>query len=357
MSLPGGEDGCFNYRIRQPLKAIEEHTESSTHIIDQKTDDMLALTKVLPEVDIMFMRPGSERGVEQIKNLGLPLKCKWVLDVDDNTDLISPYSQFYKEYGVREYRDGNKYVWKNGDNGFNILNNLNRVTYLKHGMINADLITCTTEKLAEWAGGFNKNVYVNDNSINFNHWWRLKNKTNKPLRILWHGSPSHYEDFYSIKEPLNKLMGEFDFEVLMLGSAYMGIFNEKHRKRVIVKPWVTFAAHSYRLMSLQADIGIIPLANLPFNQYKSAVKWYENSAIGMPSVVSNITPYREVVEDGVTAMAYNNPKDFYNKMKLLLTDAKLRQQIGNNAYKWVRKNKDQKIHAIKLLERLEDLCK
>lgn len=362
ISLPVDESACGFYRVRKPLEGLQKYTEHDTYIIDLQKDNMTDLMKVMPSVDVIYMRPGSEQGLMQIQSLfkdkiGHELKAKIVLDIDDNVDIISPYSQFYSNYGLKEYKHGDTFIWKDGEKGFSIQANLARMSYLKWGMKNADLITVTTDKLAEHALQYNDNVYVNDNTIDFNHWYRLNNKINKSLRVVWQGSPSHYEDWYAIKEPLNKLMEEFDFEMIMLGSQYQGIFDEKHRSRVKALPWVPFGAHSYRMMTLQADIGIIPLADLPFNWYKSSIKWYENAAMGVPSIVSNVLPYSNSIKHGKNAMAYNSEEEFYKGMKELLTNKGLRANIANSAYNYVKENKSLELESKKLGERLEELCK
>ena len=150
-------------------------------------------------------------------------------------------------------------------------------------------------------------------------------------------------------------MDEFDFDLYMLGSNYPGIFKSEHYKRIYTLPWVPFEAHSYRMMSLQPDIAIIPLANDAFNQFKSAIKWYEMSAFGVPSVVSNVGPYKEVVTDK-TALPYSNSTQFYESLKQLLTNKGKRLNIGNSAYQWVRENKSLEVESKKLQQKLKELC-
>ena len=361
ISLPVGQDGCSGYRIRKPLKGLQKYTNHDTYIIDLTKDNMTELMKAMPSVDVIFMRPGSEKGLMEIQRLfedkvGHKLKAKIVLDIDDNVDLISPYSQFYQSYGLEEYKHDGKYIWKNGESGFSLQSNLARMSYLKWGMKNADLITVTTNKLAEHALEYNKNVYVNDNSIDFNVWWKCNNKINEPLKVYWGGSPSHYADWYSIKEPLNKLMREHKFTLYMAGSQYKGVFDEDNLDKVIALPWVSFEAHSYRSMAMQADIGIIPLADEPFNHYKSCIKYYENSAMGLPSVVANVPPYSNEITNK-NAMIYSNGDEFYKGLKELITNKGLRANISNAAYNYVKKNHSLELESIKLGKRLEELCK
>lgn len=362
ISLPVGLDACSCYRVRKPLSGIERFTDHHTHIIDVSKDDSEELVKVFPLVDVVLMRPGAELGMKKIKDIFLnkikvPLKAKWVMDIDDNLDAISPLSQFYQSYGLVEANYLNKPLWRDGKNGFSIQNNLVRKTYLQWGLINADLVTVTTERLAEYIKkNYNSNVFVFDNTIDFDEWWRLNNKLNKPLKIVWQGSPSHYEDWFEIKEPLNKILREFKVELYMLGSNYLGIFDQDNRSKVKTLPWVSFDAHSYRMMSLQPDIAIVPLAKNKFNQYKSSIKWYEMSAMGVPSIVADVEPYSLSIKHKKTAIAYHNPQEFYEGLKLLIENKGLRKNIANNAYQWVFKNKDLKDESIKLSKRLEMLC-
>lgn len=362
VSLPVGLDACSSYRVRKPFLGIEKFTDHKTHIIDVSKDDSEELVKVFPLIDVVFMRPGAEQGMKKIKDIfvdqiKVPIKAKWIMDIDDNFDEISPLSQFYHDYGLEEANYMDKPLWKDGRDGFSIQKNLVRKTYLQWGMTNADLVTVTTERLAGYVReNYNKNVFVYDNSIDFDVWYRLNNKINKPLKIVWQGSPSHYEDWFEIKEPLNKILSEFNVELYMLGSNYMGIFDEENRGKIKTLPWVSFDAHSYRMMSLQPDIAIVPLANNKFNKFKSSIKWYEMSAMGVPSIVSNVEPYSLSIKHKKTAVAYQTPQEFYNGLKLLIENKGLRKNIANNAYQWVRKNKDLKDEVIKLSERLEKLC-
>lgn len=358
LSLPVGRDACSFYRIRKPFEALTQ-AGALAHVVDAHEDNMEEVVRALPFVDVLFMRPGSEVGLEKIKKVPefANLKAKIVIDIDDNYDEISPLSQFYQEYGLTEVTLNGKTMGNDGKSGFSIQNNLKRVTDLKWALKHADLVTVTTEKLAEHARKYNDSVYVHDNTIDFRHWWKLNNKLNTPLKVVWQGSPSHYEDWYAIKEPLNRLMKEFDFELYMLGSNYIGIFDESVRQRVHTLPWVPFEAHSYRMMSLQADLAIIPLDTQPFNQYKSSIKWYEMSAMAVPSVVSRVTPYAHSLIEGKTALGYSSPEEFYTACKTLLSNKGLRSNIGNAAYQWVRKHKDLHAEGKRLLETLEELCK
>ncbi len=351
LSLPVDDGGCGWYRIRQPFDMIHQYTDNDSYVIG-KDDDMMAVTEALAMADVIVYRQGGEVGIpplmsamsEYLKAKGQDpvLKAKWVLDIDDNVEIVSPYSQHYEEYGQEEYFDQNKnkWLWKDGEGNFNLTRNRNRLSSLLTAMKTADLVSVTTEKLAQYARKYNKNVAVLPNCVNLNRWWKLNLRPNEQLRVGWSGGISHYEDWYSIKEPLNKLMREFQFKLVMAGSNFEGVIDEDNKHLVEVHSWVPFLGHSYRMMCMALDFAIIPLANLPFNHYKSSIKWYEMSALGIPSVVSNVMPYNQDVLHDRTGLLYTNQREFYQSVKELILRQAVRHNMGMEARRWVENNRD-----------------
>lgn len=339
--MPCDQGGCGWYRIRQPFQKIRDNSDHEVHVVDPKTDPPLAVYEALKISDIIIIRQGGEKGMRQLKEKYPDIKGKWVMDIDDNIEMISPYSEHYSEYGTEEFYDKNSKIkiWEDKKT-INLAKNRLRVASLLKGMGEVDLVTVTTPKLAEYAEQYAKKVAIIPNSVDLKRWWKPNFKKNKQLRVGWSGGVSHYEDFYDIKEPLNELMEEYDFKLVMCGAHFEGIIDKKNRKNVEVQDWMPFKGHSYRMMMMNLDVALVPLADLPFNHYKSSIKWYEMSAMGVPSVVSNILPYSDDIEDGKTALGYNSPKQFKKALKTLLTKPNLRKKIGFNARKWVEKNRD-----------------
>lgn len=341
--MPVDAGGCGWYRIRQPMQMIKSHTEHDTHVVDMKDDDMNEVSRALLNTQIIVVRQGGEEGIRQLKQIPEYKHLKYVLDIDDNIEAISPYSEHYKEYGVQEFQDPDTglWVWKNGEQGFDLEHNRARVASFLKGLSEFDLVTVTTDELADYARQYNKNVAVTPNVVNLDAWWKLPFKPNEQLRVGWAGGVSHYEDWYTIKAPLNQLMRRYKFKLVSVGAHFPGIVDEDNRHLVEVLPWVPFEAHSYRMMCLNLDIFLIPLADLPFNRYKSSIKWYEASAMGVPAVVSNILPYSKDIADD-RALGYKTPLEFYQALELLLLAPQRREQLAANARAWVEANRSAK---------------
>ena len=356
LSLPVDDGGCGWYRVRQPFNMILKNTDHDAYVTD-KDDDGMEIFKALKVADIVVIRQGAEEGMRRLVEKYPEIRAKWVMDIDDNIEIISPYSEHYTKYGTKEYYDRHlkNWLWKDGVGAFDSKRNSIQVASLIEGMREVDMITATTERLADYASKYNKNVKVLPNCIDHSMWWNLNLRKNKQLRVGWSGGVSHYEDWYAIRKPLNELMKEYDFKLIMVGSHYAGLIDEDNKDRVEVHPWVPFKGHSYRMMCLGLDVAIVPLADLPFNKNKSPVKWFEMSAMGVPSIVSDVQPYKGVFMEGETALGYRTPRQFKKALKTLLTKPKLRKNIGYASRKWVEKNRDAKKCASMWIEAYQSL--
>lgn len=362
MSLPVDKGGCGWYRIRQPLNMINEFTKSEGHVIDKDVDDMIMVADGLSKSDILLVRQGGEIGLGKLKediqefgkqiNQDRTLHAKIVYDIDDNIEMISPYSEHYKGYGLKEFSHNGLKVWENEKSVFNLEANKKRVASLMKGLTEADLVTVTTEKLREYALEYNPNVAIAPNVIDLKKWWVLPTVKSKQLRVGWSGGMSHYEDWYSIKEPLNRALRKYRFTLVLVGSGFTGLIDEDLRDLVEIHPWVPFEAHSYHMMCMNLDLAIIPLADIPFNNYKSPIKYLEFSAMGVPCLVADVTPYKEVIHSmkKPRALGYRNEEEFAFKLEELLERPRLRREIGEIARLYVEENWSAEVWAQKFVD-------
>jgi glycosyltransferase involved in cell wall biosynthesis len=369
LSLPVDDGGCGNYRVKQPFEMINRFTDSDAHVISTDKDDMVEVMRAFAAADIIMCRPGSpvastkahmEETLAKASNefgLDLKLTAKWVTDIDDNVEIISPYSIHYAEYGISEFFDNNtgQWMWKDGERGFDVQRNVEKMVDHIQDLRDSDAVITSTPKLAEYASQYNDNVMINPNTINFERWWGLRNKPNRQMRVGWSGGLSHYEDWHSIKGPLNKLLRKYKFKLIMAGSNFPGIIDEDLRYLIEVHDWVPFKGHSYRMMCMNLDFAIIPLSNLPFNHYKSNVKWYEFAAMECPCVVANVEPYNTEIVDGKTGLLYDSSEMFEKAVESLLNGSFLKRHIAKNANKWVKSHRNSEMQAELFVRQLKSL--
>ncbi len=79
------------------------------------------------------------------------------------------------------------------------------------------------------------------------------------------------------------------------------------------------------------DINIAPLIDNPQRRSKSAIKYLEAAAVGVPTVAVRLEPYCDVIADGVTGFLAATPDEWVTALSVLLRDPALRLRIGDAA--------------------------
>ena len=235
----------------------------------------------------------------------------------------------------------------------------------------ADLITVSTEYLADEMRKYNDHVVVLPNSID-PAWGFGKNgpacKTEQgdgKVRIGWVGSKTHDEDLREVNQVLADILTERDdVEILYMGgypAVIMeplfeeGLIYRNKAKQLVVqsqeiadqkKIWLVKGVHvkDYydRLMSLGLHIGIAPLVDNAFNRSKSNLKYLEYTLAGIPTIASNVLPYSGTITDGVNGIIVK--KNRYDLWKRAIVDLveneKKRVALFKNAKKLLCKEYD-----------------
>lgn len=121
------------------------------------------------------------------------------------------------------------------------------------------------------------------------------------LVIGYMGSASHNSDLAMVAPALNTILkANPHVSVSLFGSiASQPAANLIEGKVTRLKP-VTgdYRAFKAKLAELAFDIGLAPLRDNAFNRAKTATKWVEYAEAGVPTLASNIPPYRSIVAAG-----------------------------------------------------------
>ena len=79
------------------------------------------------------------------------------------------------------------------------------------------------------------------------------------------------------------------------------------------------------------DINIAPLVDNPQRRSKSAIKYLEAAAVGVPTVAVRLEPYCDAITNGVTGFLAATPDEWVAALSVLLRDPALRLRIGDAA--------------------------
>lgn len=161
-------------------------------------------------------------------------------------------------------------------------------------------------------------------------------------RMFWQGSDTHGEDWLECVDAVDAVLNEReDVRLVILG--FMPPVLWKYVQRPAWKGKVEFLEFKdpetyFQLMKfVRAEVGLAPLKNTIFNQSKSELKFLEYTAMGIPTVASNIKPY-EIIEHGKTGFLALSPTEWYEAIMTCLDDKAKRIPIINEARKMVRED-------------------
>lgn len=349
LSIARDDTSCHHYRVLQPLVKLREHGLADCVIIDIHDDlgSEECYKKVLEADVVLIPRPSSEEWFDFVKAVRRAGKVM-VADYDDDPFNPSPYNPFYRFTGINEFEvvwpDGyREMLWKDGMKGpngevfFNIEANIHRRDMCRASFAKADLVTTTTPQLKEVFEKINPNTVILPNLIDFNLYPKGEMVPNSIPRIGWQGGVSHFQDLEMLLPIITEVSRKHDIDFAYFGDHRMGQMFEKvdgyHHE-----PWVPNNVYPYKLKLLNFDIGLAPLVDTPFNRCKSAIKYFEYSVVGTPTVASNIPPYSDVITHMVDGILVNSNEEWVEAIRMLLRDKNLRKKLAKKAYENVYEN-------------------
>lgn len=288
------EDGtaCGYYRIRLPFEELRKHGHNAQH--ERYAEAFDDSWPILVAQRLGF--PGFE-----IEWLKLFRKHAMVWETDDDLWSVDPVNKRAARVFTPDMLKG-----------------------LEFCVRSARLVTVTNDHLAERMGRFNPNIAVVPNMIDA-ALPKMQRVRRDNLTIGWAGGDSHARDLAKIIRPLHRIVRETDVHVHTIGQDFSKTLRlpaDRHRHT----GWELKLIKYYS--TLDFDIGLAPLEDTTFTRSKSYIKALEYGALGIPVIASDVGPYREYVEDGITGFLVRSESEWIDRMRLLIADPELRESMG-----------------------------
>jgi glycosyltransferase involved in cell wall biosynthesis len=209
-----------------------------------------------------------------------------------------------------------------------------------HAIVTADAVTASTSPLCDYLRNFNPHVWLLPNYLE-DTLWPLRTTADSasegPVTIGYMGGGSHMPDLAAIAPVLQKLAGEYNERIRFRfwgGAPPPGLAGMPNVEWTDLSlPYPELAAYFSEQI---CDLFIAPLQDNLFNRCKSAVKFLEYSALGVPGVYSQITPYQAMVVHGQNGFLAATRPEWETFLRQLIDSPALRSQLGAQAQKTVR---------------------
>ncbi len=291
------------YRVMNPLKKLgADITIGNT--VSASPESAMAMKK---RGDIWFSKIADNDGIDHIYGSHRDFTgAKLVIDLDDDPVLINE--------------------------GHPDIDAINKKMDMRLRMVKlADHLIVSTEEIAKNVRKYNPYVTVIPNAIDPNIWYRKNKKRNDgKIRIVWISSGSHFADLPVINPVMKAVLAKYpNVEFHFAGMTWDTHNEERFFHHVGSGNYKKFPKW---YADLGADIAIAPLKDTPFNRCKSNIKWMEAAMLEIPTVASDVLPYRDI-KHGKTGFLASSQDQFIKYLSLLIEDEKKRKEVGKAAKK------------------------
>jgi 2-polyprenyl-3-methyl-5-hydroxy-6-metoxy-1,4-benzoquinol methylase len=169
------------------------------------------------------------------------------------------------------------------------------------------------------------------------------------------GTHTHNVDFKECSPALVRGLEAFpQVRVMLVGHLDVGGEFARFEDRVErhpLMPWQDLP----RLLR-RVDINLAPLEpENPFTECKSSLKYFEAGLLGVPTVASDVEPYRQSIIHGENGYLCRTAEDWYQCISRLVQDAALRREMGLMARTDVLKNCTTRTASSHLREVLKEI--
>jgi len=256
--------------------------------------------------------PRQISSIRQIKK-----HSKLVVDVDDLWVL-------YKDHAL--YRSYKKINYK---------------YYAKELLRHADLVTTTTEYLAdEICQVTNAPIAILPNAIDPDQpQWKVDRKPSDRLRFGWVGGVHHFPDIAKVRHHFKRIAG-LDCEIYLAGyseqepvyeyytSVLSGDYKHPHVNKINAAD-----VHTYGSAYDYFDVAIAPLEDNRFNSCKSELKVIEAGFKGCAVIASAVKPYDLICTEKNSIFT----DDYYTAFKRLIDNPNLVEDLSSQLAEDVQK--------------------
>jgi len=217
---------------------------------------------------------------------------------------------------------------------------------------NSDFVIAGNEFLKSEVLSFNPKVEVIPTAIDQER-YHLKTYPAQQERVTlgWigdHGSIHYLEKMRPIFERIGERYPYVELKIVC------DTFFDCDRMKVIKKNW----SSEEEVADLQGfDIGLMPLIDDPWSQGKCGLKIIQYQGVGIPVVCTPVGVNRDLVEDGVNGFYAMTPKEWEEKLSLLIENSQLRERMGREGRKRILKNYTCQVCAPRLFSILDRVAK
>jgi glycosyltransferase involved in cell wall biosynthesis len=186
-------------------------------------------------------------------------------------------------------------------------------------------VSVATEPIATWARQYNSAVSVVPMAVDVAEYDRVRQQPSATDRLVlgWAGTAGGLSYLHSLAPVLRDLAQRYPLQVRVISGGYRRVCLDG--LDVHARPWRAETA----LQDLaQFDIGLVPLADTPFERAKFPFKLLQYLALGVPVVSARVGVAQTVISHGQNGLLASSLDEWRAALDSLISDADLRCRLA-----------------------------
>jgi len=181
------------------------------------------------------------------------------------------------------------------------------------------------------------------------------------IKLGWIGNGINYKnDLLILIKPLEKIGGKYKIKLIIVGALGQKEIYESFGKMKNMKVEVIDSIDWADPMVVPAvindfDIGLYPLLNNAYNQYKCGFKALEYMAMEVPVLASPVGENKFIIENEIDSFLVPDEKGWIERLSSLVENESIRKKMGNIARKKIEEKYSTEICADKLINIFKEI--
>ncbi len=347
--IPANVSGVTFYRVWQPAEALRKmghqvavlwyrHSDIQMHPWEQEIG---ADNSIIGDINmackwadvVVWMSLHNEESLGLFRYMKETHRKPMLMEMDDNVFSIPPYNE-----ACHSFAPGSR-----------------PVSIFVAQAKESDGLIVSTPHLKEVYEDLNPNIWVVPNSINLSLWRRSsprrQSTIKSALRIGFVGGSTHLDDLELVREPILDILARHP-NVRFVTMQCVPKWAEGHKQIKCVRDFRPINKYPAWVNRQGFDIGIAPLKDNAFNRSKSNLRWLEYSAMGIPTVASPLTHFKEAQN----IMLADSPEEWKTALEYLISSpARFGEKLGRDAQNEVKEKWSPRVQALTYLKALKEI--
>jgi len=229
-------------------------------------------------------------------------------------------------------------------------------------MRSSSAVIVGSHKLLDFCKKFSRFTCLMLSPINLDYYSPRRQKRNRDYITLgWIGNGINYKyDLLMLLKPLENLGKKYNLKLTLIGALgqreiYEGFGKLRNMEVEIIDSvdWGNPVAVPAAINEF--DIGLYPLLDNEYNQYKGGFKALEYMAMEIPVVACRIGENKFIVENGKYGFLVSNKREWEEKLSYLIENEGVRKRMGKEGRGKIEKDYSTQVCAGRLMKVFENM--